>query len=239
MVLSGINFFILHSLFTGKIKKTTGFSELKTYLLILLIASLIVSLSLVIKDKNDSLFMIVRKSFFQVISIMTTTGFVTCNFELWPSFTKVFLVLLMFIGGCAGSTGGGIKIIRFQIAFKFIYNQILKTIHPGAVKSVKISDHTVPDEHISEIICFLLISVFVIAVFTLIMTMTNLDILSAFTAVVATLWNIGPGLSKVGAVENFGFISDFGKMTLTICMIMGRLEFFAIIVMLLPSFWKK
>lgn len=180
-----------------------------------------------------------RQSAFQVVSIMTTTGFITENYEVWPPFTKLLLVVLMFVGGCAGSTGGGMKVIRFQVAFKFMFNQIVKTIHPGAIKSVKVSNNLISWDNINEVLGFFILSFVSVVFFSLIMAALGLDVVSAFASVVATLWNIGPGLAQVGAIENFSFIPDAGKLVLSLCMILGRLEFFAIIVFFFPSFWKK
>ncbi len=238
MIFAGINFFMLYSLFTGQIKKTTGISELKTYFMILFISTLMITYFLFQTGKLSMLESL-RQSAFQVVSIMTTTGFITENYEVWPPFTKLLLVVLMFVGGCAGSTGGGMKVIRFQVAFKFMFNQIVKTIHPGAIKSVKVSNNLISWDNINEVLGFFILSFVSVVFFSLIMAALGLDVVSAFASVVATLWNIGPGLAQVGAIENFSFIPDAGKLVLSLCMILGRLEFFAIIVFFFPSFWKK
>ena len=181
----------------------------------------------------------VRAAFFQSTSIMTTTGFCTEDFDLWPGTSKVVLVLLMFIGGCAGSTGGGIKNIRIFVLFKKVLREIRLFMQPQAVVKVKIGRNPVPQEVISHISGFFIVFMLVVAGGTLVMTLFMPDLESALTSVIATLGNIGPGLGSVGAVQNYGDVPAPGRAFLTVLMLLGRLELYTVLIVFLPSFWRK
>ncbi len=181
----------------------------------------------------------VRAAFFQSTSIMTTTGFCTENFDKWPGASKVVLILLMFIGGCAGSTGGGMKNIRVFVLIKKTLREIRLFMQPQAVLKVKIGGNPVAQEVISHISAFFILFILVFAMGTLLMTFFTPDLQTALSSVIATLGNIGPGLGGVGAVENFAKIPAVGKMLLTVFMLLGRLELYTVLIILLPSFWRK
>ncbi|RLB71504.1 MAG: TrkH family potassium uptake protein, partial [Deltaproteobacteria bacterium] len=180
-----------------------------------------------------------RYSIFQVSSIITTTGFATADFELWSVLPQYILVLLMFIGGCAGSTGGGIKVARILLIFKHAQVQVFRLIHPRAIRLVKLGHRPVDKEVLQAILGFfaLFISIFVTA--SLLLAATGMDLVSAGGAVIACLSNIGPGLGTVGPVDNFAHVPSFGKSVLIVCMLMGRLELFTVLVLFFPSFWRK
>ena len=237
MFAAGINFSLHYRLFSGKIKGFFKDKEFLTYFSILFITTIFVALCLAANGKP--LAESVRNSAFQVTSIMTTTGYSNTNFDQWPAFTKIFLILLMFVGGSAGSTGGGIKCIRILLLFKMVYREFITMIHPHAVTSVKISGKTVSQNILRSIcvfvVCYLLLFIFG----SLFMSLCGLDFTTSISSTAASLGNIGPGLAGVGPYENYQFIPDFGKWTLIILMLLGRLEIFTILIIFIPEFWKK
>jgi trk system potassium uptake protein TrkH len=170
---------------------------------------------------------------------MTTTGFCTEDFDRWPGASKVILVLLMFIGGCAGSTGGGIKNIRILVVLKKVLREIRLFMQPQAVVKVKIGEAPVTQEVISHISGFFCVFLLIFAAGTLVMTFFTPDLQTALTSVIATLGNIGPGLGGVGAVQNYSAIPVGGKVFLTAFMLLGRLELYTVLIVLLPSYWRK
>jgi len=176
---------------------------------------------------------------FQVVSIMTTTGYATADFEIWPHASQLILVLLMFFGGMAGSTGGGMKIVRIQILIKQGYRQLYRIIHPHAVVPVKLRGKVVNREIIESIWGYVFLFIFFFVVGSVIMGMLGLDMVTAFTSVLTCLANVGPGLGIVGPSEHFFFIPVLGKWVLIFCMLIGRLEIYTVLVLFLPEFWKR
>jgi trk system potassium uptake protein TrkH len=176
---------------------------------------------------------------FQVSAILTTTGYGTADYEQWSFSSQFILFMLMFFGGCAGSTGGGIKIVRIHVLVKFVLAEITRLIHPHAVVPVRIGKQTVPQEVIANIVGFFILFVLVFVASVFIMSALGLDMISAFGAVAASLGNIGPGLGSVGPTDNYAHIPAVGKWFLTFLMLMGRLEMYTVIILLTPSFWKK
>ncbi len=180
-----------------------------------------------------------RYSAFQVVSILTTTGFGTADYEKWHPVLQFILILLMIVGGCAGSTGGGIKNIRIYIYLKYTLNQILKVIHPNSVKLIKIDGKIVDNNIISSIISFISLYFLVFVISSILVTaFGGQDLITSLSAVIATMSNIGPGLGNVGPVDNFSGFTPFAKFILSLSMIIGRLEFYTVIVLFSPTFWK-
>ena len=180
-----------------------------------------------------------RYSAFQVVSILTTTGFGTADYELWPVLCQYLLVFSMFIGGCAGSTGGGMKVARILLLFKHAHVQIYRLIHPRAVRLVKLGDRPVAKDVMQSILGFFAVYLGVFVAASFIMAGVGMDLTSASASVIATLSNIGPGLGSVGPVDNFAHVPAFGKLVLAFCMLLGRLELFTVLVLVFPSFWRK
>jgi trk system potassium uptake protein TrkH len=180
----------------------------------------------------------IRYGFFQVVAIITTTGFGTANFNQWPEGSKVLLVLLMFVGGCGGSTGGGLKVIRWITLVKVALHQIEKVYRPRRVRMVKIGSTIVDEELQVATLSFFLIAILICAASTFVVALSGVDIVTSATAVVATFNNIGPGLARVGSIENFAFFSQPTKVWLAFLMAMGRLELFSILVLFIPKFWR-
>jgi len=187
----------------------------------------------------DSFYNTVRVSFFQVVSIVTTTGFATADFDLWPDFLRFMLVFLMFFGGCAGSTGGGMKMIRIMIIFKVAINILRKLTQPKLVAPIKIGDQVVDDDRVINIVSFFILFTGLFILTAFLMTMFIPDLTTAISCSIATIGNIGPGLAGIGTIENYGWIPIPGKWILVFSMLLGRLEIFTVLIVLRPSVWRK
>ena len=180
-----------------------------------------------------------RTTLFQVVSILTTTGFGTADYELWSATSQFILFLFMFIGGCAGSTGGGMKVIRAMILLQFVRAEIKRLLHPSAVIPVRIGDMVISREIVTNVLGFqaLMLGLFILGV--ILMSIVGLDLVSSFGAVAATLGNIGPGLGSVGPTDNYAHIPVLGKWFLTFFMLAGRLEIYTVLILFAPAFWRK
>ena len=236
MILFGINFNAYYLIIFDKIKKALKMEEIRYYRLIIITSVGIIFLSIL--DTCSSAFEALTHSAFQVASIITTTGFSTTDFNQWTSTCKVILVLLMFVGACAGSTGGGIKVSRFVILFKTVKKEFTSYIHPKSIKKIQMDGKPVDHETIRTVNVYIItfMVLFVLSVFLI--SFDNTDIITGFTAVAATINNIGPGLELVGPVENFGFFSPFAKYVLIFDMLAGRLELFPLLLLFHPSIWR-
>lgn len=238
MLLSGVNFSLYYSAFQGKVKDIFKDEELRLYLFIIFLAVIGIGLNLYMTEYNK-IGLSFRDAFFQVSSIITTTGYSTSNFDIWPSFSKAILVLLMFIGGSAGSTSGGMKVIRILVLFKLIKREILKIFHPKAVIPVKVNGKIMPNETIAGINSFMSLYLIIIALSTIFISLEGVDLVTSFTSVAATLGNIGPGLNLVGPISTFNDYSQLAKAFFSVLMLLGRLELFTIIALLAPRNWRK
>lgn len=238
MFAAGVNFSLHYYALTGKPGRYFKDTEFRFYLFFVLGCGLFLTLNIwhtVYADFFEAL----RAAFFQAVSIVTTTGFATADFDVWPNASRLLLVLMMFVGGCAGSTGGGIKVVRIFIVWKKMVKEVRQFMRPQAVLQVKLGGKPVEQEVISHISAFFIIFIIVFGLASFLMTFFTPDLESACTSVVATLGNIGPGLSAVGASQNFAAIPIPGQIILTICMLLGRLELYTVLILFLPSFWKK
>ncbi|MFC1864052.1 TrkH family potassium uptake protein [Thermodesulfobacteriota bacterium] len=238
MLIAGINFSLHYKLIKGDLAIFGKDPECRVYVLLVIFFILVVSLNLygtIYEKISDSL----RYAAFQVSSIITTTGFTTADFDKWPSFSKNILLLCMFIGAMAGSTGGGIKIMRIILLVKHAYLEIFRIIHPHAIKTVKLGKQTVPDDILNSIWGFFILYLTLFVVAALIMSLLGLDMISAFSSVAACIFNIGPGLGSVGPANNYLAVPLIGKWVLILCMLMGRLEIYTVIVLLIPEYWRK
>lgn len=239
MFLAGCNFILHYQGLRGRVKSYWRSEEFRVYLSITLILIPLFTVILALGGKGFSESTL-RQSAFQIVSILTTTGYTTADFNLWPAFLKISLIFLMFVGGCAGSTGGGMKVIRVYIALKTAFINILQTILPNAIMPLKIDSKPVSDTYVVRGAAYFIIYMFLFLFGTVVMTITeNTDLITAFSASVACLSNIGPGLGQVGAMENYSWISPVGKWVLSFLMLAGRLELYAILILLMPAAWRK
>jgi len=237
MFLFGISFSLYFFLLGRKYLKFIKDLELKVYFGIVIASILIIAVN--ISGLYGGISQALRHSSFQVSSIISTTGFSTADFNLWPALSKSILVLLMLTGCCAGSTGGGIKLIRFILLAKAVNVEISKIFHPGTVKAVSVNGKKVSSEIVLKTSLFFFIYFAFFLVSVLLVSIEGKDMVSNATAVIASLSNIGPGLGIVGPTGNYAAFSAFSKIVLSFCMIAGRLEFFPLLVLFTPSVWKR
>ncbi|NOY16756.1 MAG: potassium transporter [Gammaproteobacteria bacterium] len=238
MLIAGINFSLHYlAIHHRSLRHYLFDSEVKAYLLILFVLSLI-TISLLIREGTftDTL-SAVRYGLFQVISFATTTGYTSTGFSYWPGLLPVLLIIGSFVGGCAGSTGGGMKVIRVELLIRQGRREIDRLLHPNAVLPIKLNKRPVSDTVINAVWGFFALYVISFVSLGLLMMMTGSDIVTAFSAIAATLNNLGPGLGEV--TENYRSISDAGKWILSFTMLLGRLELFSLLVVLTPAFWKR
>ena len=238
MILAGTNFTLHYFAFHGQIKKVFKNDEFKTYLSIIAVVTVILTFGLII-IVNTGVEKAFRDSLFTVVSIITTTGFVTADYILWPVFLWVFVAALMFIGGSAGSTGGGVKIIRHLLLIKNSWIELKRTIHPAAIIPVKYGGKSISQQVIFNVMAFFLIYILIFSFGVIAMALLGLDFETSVGASIASLGNIGPGIGGVGPVENYAFIPPLGKWILSFLMILGRLELFTVLIIFSPAFWKK
>lgn len=238
MILFGVNFNFYYYLLDRKAGKAFAMEEVKAYFLIILVAVAFITVNILPQTKGwfDAL----TKSAFQVGSIITTTGFSTTNFNLWPAASRMILVLLMFIGACAGSTGGGLKVSRVVILVKSVRKEMHSYAHPRNVEKVYLDKKPVSHGTVRSINVYLVtyLVIFVTSLFC-VCAVENTDLVTAFTSVAATFNNIGPGLDKVGPAANFGWLHPFSKYVLIFDMLAGRLELFPMLVLLYPRIWSE
>ena len=237
MILFGVNFNAYFLIKMRKVKSAFMIEEVRYYFLV--IAGAIALISINVAGMFPSPVKAVQQVAFQVGSIITTTGFSTTDFDLWPAFSKTILVLLMFCGACAGSTGGGIKVSRFVILAKTFKKEIQIYLHPNAVKKVKMDGKAVPHEVVRATNIYMVAYIMIFSLSVLLVSIDNFDMTTNFTAVAATFNNIGPGLSKVGPTCSFNLYSPLSKMILALDMLAGRLEIFPLLIFCVPSTWKK
>jgi trk system potassium uptake protein TrkH len=238
MLFAGINFSLHYKLIKGDFRIFGKDPECRVFLLLVAVLTIIVMLN-IYGPVYSSLSSAFRYSAFQVSSILTTTGFVTADYDTWPSLSKHILVFCMFLGAMAGSTGGGIKIMRIMLLVRHGYQEIFHLIHPHAVTTVKMGGKPVPAHILSSIWGFFILYMGLFVVATLIMASLGLDFVSALASVAASIGNIGPGLGIVGPVQNYLSIPAAGKWILIFCMLLGRLEIYTVIVLLVPEYWRK
>ncbi|WP_406659728.1 TrkH family potassium uptake protein [Methanolobus sp. ZRKC3] len=238
MFIAGANFALHYKTLYSNHKSLIKDDEFKFYSLVVIIATLLLTFSLW-KDMGEGVLTSFRYAAFQVVSIVTTTGYATVDFNLWTDSAKVVLLSVMFIGGCAGSTAGGIKVVRFLLLLKYAQRALFKSIHPRAVKTLKFNDKSVPEDVLQAIISFVVIYFMIFAISTGLLALMGMDLVSSFTASIATLGNIGPGFNLVGPMASFDVVPVLGKLLLIGNMWIGRLEVFTVIVMFTPEFWKR
>lgn len=237
MILSGVNYIAYFYLLSGKVKEVFKIEEVRWYLFIIFSTAGIITFNT--HHMYPTVSETIRHAFFQVGSIITTTGFCTTDFDLWPEMSKSILIILMFMGACAGSTGGGMKVSRLVILFKTIRKELSIIIHPRQIKKIRMDGHVVEHTVVRSTNVFLVIYFVTLLISTLLISIDEYDFTTNFTAVIATLNNIGPGLELVGPTQNFSIFSIFSKFVLMFDMLAGRLELFPMMILLMPSTWKR
>ena len=238
MLLAGINFSLHYRLLKGNFKIFGNDPECRLFLILVGLFTLIIALD-IYGSVYHSLAGAFRQAAFQVSSIITTTGFITADYDKWPALSRLILLICMFLGAMAGSTGGGIKTMRIMLLIRHCYKQVFSIIHPHAVTTVKLGGKPVSQDILSSIWGFFVLYLGLFILATLIMASLGLDMVSAFASVAASIGNIGPGLGMVGPVENYLAIPVVGKWVLVSCMLLGRLEIYTVIVLLTPEYWRK
>ena len=248
MFLAGCNFILHYKALRGKPISFLKDEEFRFYFYIVAIATIISTVSLygreIITTGGETITSAgisdaFRYSVFQVVSIITTTGFCTADFNLWPVYTTFILIILMFIGGCGGSTGGGMKVSRIILITKYCFSQVKRSLFPHALTNTRLHDQRVDTSVLHKVMAFVTIFLGLFAFYTFLLTLYDIDLVTAFTASIASLGNIGPGLNKVGAASTYSWMPAEVKVILSTAMLLGRLEIFTVLVIFLPSFWKK
>ncbi len=237
MFLFGVNFNFYFLLLVKRFKDAIKMEEVRWYFIIF--AGAVIAITINITNSIGDLAVNLKDAAFQVSSIMTTTGYSTTDFDQWPQFSRTLLVVLMFIGACAGSTGGGIKVSRIIIYVKEFIREISCAIHSRNVKIIKSDNKAIEDSTIRTTNGFLVAYILIFVASIILVSLNGFDLETTFTAVAATFNNIGPGLAKVGPMCNFSILSDFSKIVLTFDMLAGRLELFPILILFAPQTWRK
>ena len=238
MLIFSVNFGSYYLLFKGKIKEALNL-EFRVFCYIVFSAIAIISVNLILTDTITDVADSVRHTAFSVASVISTTGFSTENFDLWPTLSKVILVMLMFVGACAGSTGGGIKVSRIIILIKGVIREFRYALHPRQVKKITIDKKPIDDEVVRSVNSYIVCYIVVFAASIFVLSLEGHDLVTTFTSVVSTINNIGPGLAKVGPAGNFAFFSTPSKLVLIFDMLAGRLELLPMLLLFHPATWKK
>ena len=238
MTIAGTNFTLHYLGMHGRLKKVSENQEFRTYLGLIILVTLMVGSGLVIfhtYSVNDAF----RDALFNVVSILTTTGFATADYLSWPSFLWMLIFALMFIGGSAGSTGGGVKVVRHYLLFKNSWLELKRAIHPSAIIPVKFNKKSVSQDIIFNVMAFFLIYILVFGMGAVVLSSMGMDFETSVGATIASLGNIGPGIGHVGPTDNYSFFPDFGKWFLSFLMLLGRLELFTVLIIFSPAFWRN
>ena len=238
MALFGVNFSIYSYILRRNWGAVKHNSELWTYLAIMLVSSVVIAAN-ILPMYGHNFFTSLRYSFFQVSSIMTTTGYATADFDLWPQLSRTLLTALMLVGASAGSTGGGLKVVRMQLLVKSGIREIRHTVHPKSVNTIKMDGRTVSDSVLNGVQSFFFMYILVLIVSVLLISFDGYDLETNLTAVLSALSNIGPGFNLVGPTRNFSIFSDFSTFVLSMDMLIGRLEIFPMLMLAAPSAWRQ
>jgi len=239
MIMAGLNFALYFKLLTRRFREVFIDTEMKAYLGIFLAASLAITVSLLKNDVFESFSTSFQYAAFQVASILTTTGYATADYDIWPAFSKIILFLMMFVGGCAGSTGGGMKVVRIVTLLKLALRELKRLVHPRGVFHLRLNKMVVRKDIISVITGFVFLYILTLLTTTVMVAAGGYDILTSFSTALVTVGNIGPGFSLVGPTMNYAFFQPWLKWFLSLAMMMGRLEIYTVLVLFTPWFWKK
>jgi trk system potassium uptake protein len=238
MFLAGTNFTLLYFGLKGKLSKLWSNEEFRAYITAVVGFTLVITV-IVFFERWDGFERTFRDSLFQVVSVITTTGYITADYTSWTPFLTVLFFLFLFLGASAGSTSGGVKIVRHVVLFKNSFLQMRRQLHPSAVIPVRLNGKAVTEDITYSVLAFIIFYFLIFATGTILMSMTDVDFMTAMGSVATCLGNVGPGIGTVGPVDNFAHISDFGKWLLAFLMVMGRLELFTVLMLFTPAFWKS
>jgi len=238
MFLAGVNFSLHFYALRGDFSRFAGSSEFKFYCLVVLCSIIVVTFN-TYNTEYTSLQESLRYASFQVVSVVTTTGFATADYELWPVLSQVSILCLMFVGGMVGSTGGGVKQVRILLMLKQAYREVYHLIHPHAVSALKLDDRNIPKETLGGIWGFLFLFILITVFAILILSALGVDMVTSFSTVISSMSNVGPALGEAGPAENYAGIPDAGKWVLVFCMLAGRLEIYTVVLLFMPIFWRK
>jgi trk system potassium uptake protein TrkH len=239
MFLAGANFALHYRFLIGRFSSFTRDEEFRFYTGVVLFCTVTVAAVLLLHGTYDSLADAFRFGAFQVVSIITTTGYVTADYELWPAYTQFLLLLLMFVGACAGSTGGGMKNLRLMVLARHVRAELSSILHPRAVVQVRVGGKVAGKDIIASVTSFFILYIALFTGGTLFMAALDLDIVTSMSSVAATLGNIGPGLGGVGPMRNYADIPQTGKWVLSLLMLMGRLELYTVVLLFVPETWRR
>ncbi|MFP4485015.1 MAG: TrkH family potassium uptake protein [Spirochaetaceae bacterium] len=239
MVLAGINFALYYKLFVGRVESVFRDSEVRAYLGIFVIVAAVLAVVLRVNGVYATFGESLRYGSFQAASILTTTGYATADFAVWPAAAQVLLFLLMFIGGSSGSTGGGMKVVRIMTLLKQAVNEMNYLLHPRGIFSIKLSGSQVKKNIVYAISGFVILYMFLILLTTVIVGLSGFDLVTSVSTALVTLGNIGPGFAMVGPTQNYAFFPDHVKWVLSFVMMMGRLEVFTVLILFTPRFWRR
>ena len=237
MMLSGINFSLYYELYKKRFRHILQNIELRAYLSIILVSTILIAIN--IYSLYGSVFESFKHAFFQVSSIITTTGYSSVNYDLWPSFSKAILFFLMFVGGSAGSTGGAIKVIRIVILFMFVRREIKKLLHPRALIPIQLNNKTLSGDVVAGVTGFFFLYMLLFAAGTILLSLEGIDFSTAASASASSIGNVGPGFELVGPYKTYSFFSAPSKYLMSLLMLFGRLELFTIFILFTPSHWTK
>ena len=237
MILFGVYFNLYFLMLIGKFKDALKSEELHVYLGIIVSAAVIIAIC--ISRIYGGFFHALRYSFFNVATVVSTTGFGNADFTQWPALAQAMLVAIMFMGGCAGSTGGGMKVSRIMVVIKSAFADISQMIFPRSVNVVRLDKRRVSSETVKACNTYFAIYMLALLLTTLLVSIDGFDVTTNFTAAVSCLSNIGPGLSLVGPAGNFAIFSDFSKIVMALAMLLGRLEIYPLLVLVMPAMWRK
>ncbi len=238
MIFAGTNFTITYFALHGRFAKVFKNDEFKFYMLLLIVVAIVVTLIIYYNTGYD-FERAFREGLFQIVSIVTTTGFITADYTQWTPFLTLFFFILMFIGASAGSTSGGVKIVRHLILLKNTFLEFKRQLHPSAVLPVRFNGIAVSQDVTFNVLAFIMIYILVFVVGTLIMSILGLDFITSLGAVATALGNVGPGIGTVGPMDNFYHLPILGKWVLAFFMVLGRLELFTVLILFTPYYWKR
>ena len=237
MILFGINFNMYYLILLKKVKSVFTNEEVRTYIGIICAATALITVNII--SVYGNVFKAFRYAVFQVASIITTTGFMSADYNVWPEFSKTILLMLMVVGACAGSTGGGMKVSRILIAIKSVGRELKRLLHPKSVNIVKVNGKKVSNDTLQGVYMYIIAYVAIFIVSVLLISLNNFDFATTFSGVLTTINNVGPGISAIGPIENFAKFSEFSKIVFSLNMLIGRLEIFPFLVLFHPDLWRR